>query len=452
MNTHPTGDNEVVAPESQHPAPAEGGIHVDDELRRLLVRLCGERELTAADLESALARAVWSRLSEPGDAVAGLIVARLGPFAALKLLELPHAARKLAQALQAAGNDTPVSVRKLGEGVKRWLPRLDRTATVKDLMTAVRTGMSLLTRESPNWPERLDLLGDHAPLALWVRGSESLLSGTDAEPQPQPPVTGSLAVIGARACSGYGAHVTAELTGIACAAGVTIVSGAAYGIDAAAHRTALATGSRTIAVLAGGVDRPYPIAHTDMLKRAAERGSVCSEMVPGSSPTRWRFLQRNRIIAALSDAVLVTEAGVRSGTLNTAGHAAELGRRLGAVPGSVTSASSAGCHRLIREYGATLIGSGPDVLELVGVDPVAGMFDTDERDPSDVERPTSLHLRLMDSLPLRGTRSLEDAATHAGVTLTEAQHSLAELELLGHVTRVELSDTGFTEWRLIRRA
>lgn len=116
-----------------------------------------------------------------------------------------------------------------------------------------------------------------------------------------------------------------------------MVSGAAFGIDGAAHRAALLAGGTTIAVLAGGVDRPYPRAHTHMLDRIAATGAVISEVPCGSEPTKWRFLQRNRVIAALGDATVVVEAGHRSGALNTAGHAAAMSRPLGAVPGPVTS-------------------------------------------------------------------------------------------------------------------
>src|SRR5690606_28778409 len=158
--------------------------------------------------------------------------------------------------------------------------------------------------------------------------------------------------------------------------------------------------------LAGGADRPYPAAHDRLLARVEAQGAVCSELVPGAAPTRWRFLQRNRLIAALAQAVLVTEAGVRSGTLNTAGHGAELGRPIGAVPGSITSATSAGCHRLIREYGASLITSTSDLLDLLGVAETSLLEATSERQPS-------RHVRLLDALPLTGGRTAQEAAKRA---------------------------------------
>lgn len=146
--------------------------------------------------------------------------------------------------------------------------------------------------------------------------------------------------------------------------GWTIVSGAAYGIDGMAHRAALACDGNTVAVLAGGVDRFYPTGHDELLGRIAEAGVIVSELPVGSAPTKWRFLQRNRIIAAIAQKTFMVEAGHRSGSLNTAGHALAIGRPVGAVPGPVTSVASAGRHRLIREHGATLITTAEEVNEL----------------------------------------------------------------------------------------
>ena len=151
--------------------------------------------------------------------------------------------------------------------------------------------------------------------------------------------------------------------------GVSVVSGAAYGIDGAAHRAALTAGGTTIALLAGGADRPYPAGHGELIERIAASGAVVSEAPCGTTPTKWRFLQRNRLIAALSDATVVVEAGWRSGSLNTAAHAAALSRPLGAVPGPVTSAASAGCHRLLREFDARCVTNSADALELLGAAP-----------------------------------------------------------------------------------
>lgn len=216
-------------------------------------------------------------------------------------------------------------------------------------MVPVLPGDELWPSEAPG----LVTLGPAAPIMLWVRGDATLLSSA------------SVAITGARACTGYGAHVTTEIAGHLAAAGTTVLSGAAYGVDAAAHRSVLVEGSPTIAVLSGGLDRPYPAGHRYLIERIAEHGALVSEMPPGLAPTRHRFIMRSRIIAALSRAVVVTEAGMRSGSLGVAQIAHGLGRPVGAVPGPVTSAASAGCHALIQQGTAQLVTSGADALALV---------------------------------------------------------------------------------------
>ncbi|WP_336659704.1 DNA-processing protein DprA [Leucobacter sp. USHLN153] len=423
-------------------------VHEDAQVMRLLARLAPSTVDDEIAPTVVFARAVWSRLIEPGDAIAGELIRGLGAVEALETLLSLDGAKAIAQA--AASRGTELDWRALAAALKRWLPRLDRAESVRDLEGAVAAGLSIVVPESSEWPPTLDDLGPHAPQMLWVRGDASVLGMT------------SLAVVGARACTGYGSHVTAELTDAACAAGVAIVSGAAYGIDGVAHRAALAAGAPTIAVLAGGADRPYPNAHDSLLNRIAEAGVVCSEMVPGSAPTRWRFLQRNRSIAALARATLVTEAGFRSGSLNTAGHVAELGRDLGAVPGPITSAASAGCHRLIREYGATLVTNGAELREFLDVSPGTGSLVSEAGAPASAtdgggsrggseERQPSLHRRLIDALPLRGARSTDEAALAAGVTRVEARSGFAELEVLGHVARARDPNGGEPRWRLVKQ-
>lgn len=386
---------------------------------------------TVAISDVLFARVVWSRLIEPGDAVAGALIGALGAPSALDMLAATDAQQQLGRAMRESGVVLPP--RTLSAAVARWRPRLDRGATLTDLDRALAAGLRLVAPESPLWPSALNDLGAHAPQLLWMRGDATVL----AHP--------SLAVVGARACTGYGTSVTAELADAAGTAGLAIVSGAAYGIDAVAHRAALATGSATIAILAGGADRAYPAAHASLLDRIAEGGAVCSEMVPGAAPTRWRFLQRNRSIAALAGATLVTEAGTRSGSLNTAGHAAELGRSLGAVPGPVTSATSAGCHRLIREYGATLVSNAHELREFLGLGDAAS-----ELLSALAGRQSAVHRRVLDALPLRGSRSAEDVALAAGLTVEEVRGVIAELEMLECVARAEDAPGG-QRWRLLRR-
>lgn len=424
-------------------------ISADKEMRERLLPLRPVAEHSSepdqSDLDTLLARVVWARLVEPGDAVAGWLIGSLGAGTALDRVVSGIPATSVCDEARKRcdGAEPPVRIDQIDAGMRRWRPRIDRGDTLTDLDRAGAGKMALLSPDSPAWPAILDDLGLHAPVLLWTVGDVSLLSSY------------GVAVVGARACTGYGTQVTAELCDTACSAGAVIVSGAAYGIDAVAHRTAFAAGAPTIGVVAGGADRPYPAAHAEMYRRIGREGLLCTEMVPGSAPTRWRFLQRNRIIACLGRATLVTEAGVRSGSLNTAGHASQLARPLGAVPGPVTSPASAGCHRLIREYGATVITNGAELRELLGLDDDPVLFG--EADPADARdgepaggRQPALHRRILDALPLRGSRSLDDVARAAGVDEDEARSALAELRVLGYVDRHETPD-GSAAWKLQRR-
>lgn len=205
------------------------------------------------------------------------------------------------------------------------------------------------------WPTALDALGDRRPAGLWVRGDTAALRHARL-----------IAVGGARASTGYGDHVAGELAADLTGWGVAIATGAAYGIDGAATRATLAAGGTPIVVLGGGVDRPYPAGHNDLINRVAiAGGAIVSELAPGAAPTKWRFAARARILGGLSQASVIVEAGWRSGSLLLASETAQLGRRVGAVPGPVTSPSSAGTHRLIRESGAILVTDATDALALL---------------------------------------------------------------------------------------
>lgn len=364
------------------------------------------------DLADAVARAAWSVVAEPGDAVAGALIGALGAADALALALGEVPAGSLATAL---GDDVGASRRALAEARARWRPRATPRAVSDALRGAHDVGAALLLPGDDHWPARVDDLGVHAPSALWVRGRTDLL------------VTGPRAsIVGARASSGYGEHVAAEIAGDLAASGTVIVSGGAYGIDGAAHRAALGVEGATIAFLAGGVDRAYPAGHQQLLRRIADEGAVISEPPCGAAPTRWRFLARNRLIAALGDATVVIEAGWRSGSLNTAGHAAALGRPLGAVPGPVTSASSAGCHRLLREYDAICVTSAEEVRELWGAaGPASG-----DHGSTDPER-----MRLLDAMGTRAGMSETELARRSGLSAERVRALLGLLELEGEVSR-----------------
>lgn len=359
------------------------------------------------------ARAAWSGIVEPGDGMAGALVSAVGASAALTMLvERWGADRILAEAAGMAHvADRQDLARQLDDATARWLPRVESRTTLQQLKLAAMCRARLLTPGDPDWPERLDDLGPHAPLALWLRGRPEALHST----------LHSIALVGARAATGYGEHVAMEAGSGLVSRGFTIVSGAAYGIDGMAHRAALASQGTTVAFLAGGVDRPYPSGHTVLIGRMTETGAVISEVPCGGQPSKWRFLQRNRLIAAASDATVVLEAGWRSGSLNTAGHAATLGRPLGAVPGPVTSAASAGCHRLIREYDAVCVTNVDEMAELAGVAAAGPAATLAERSPDEV--------RVLDALSVRSPRAAADVAARSGLPVDTVQSVLALLEL-----------------------
>lgn len=352
------------------------------------------------------ATVVWSHLVEPGDAVAGRIVASHGPVRGLQVAIGDH-------------DTVAVAPRELAEGRKRWMPRLDAEQIARGLAAATRSAAAIVTRADPDWPDQLDDLGMHAPHCLWVRGDRALL----ARLRP------SVAIVGARAATSYGDHVALELSADLAGSGIPVISGGAYGIDGAAHRAALGVGGRTLALLAGGVDRSYPAGHAGLIDRVALTGAVVSEVPCGSAPTKWRFLQRNRLIAALSDATIVVEAGWRSGSLNTAGHAAALSRRLGAVPGPVTSSASAGTHRLLREYDAACITSAGDVRELLGLGQDA------THHPGDPSARTDDTTRVRDALSTRSPRGPADLARRTGMSEAHVEAVLGLLQLDGTAVR-----------------
>jgi DNA processing protein len=249
-----------------------------------------------------------------------------------------------------------------------------------------------------------------------------------------------VALVGARAATGYGEHTAAELAYDLASADVTVVSGAAYGIDGAAHRGAINAGGATIAVLGCGVDQPYPAGHSGLLDQAAERGLVLSEYPPGTPPARHRFLIRNRLIAASSAGTVVVEAGRRSGARNTAATAQALGRIVMAVPGPVTSAMSVGCHEMLRTGDAYLVTGAADVLEAIGrigadlAEPVRA-----ERRPTD--QLDEQQLQVHDALDFRAALNPEQVAVESGVPLDRVRAVLPLLELCGLAER---DDTG---WR-----
>lgn len=385
-----------------------------------LSRECGREQLAER-----FARAAWSTFAEPGDRDAGHLLNVLGAEASVRALTA-SSIDDVAPILHALADadDHELTHDDAVDAVKRWRSRVEVPAVLRSLRQAARFGARLLVPDDPEWPTGLDDLGEHRPAALWVRGDSRMLGQLER----------SIAIVGARAATGYGEHVTIEAASGLADRGLTIVSGAAYGIDGIAHRAALASSGATVAFLAGGVDRFYPAGHEALLTRIVERGAVVSEVPCGTAPTRWRFLQRNRLIAAASRATVVVEAGWRSGSLNTANHAATLGRPIGAVPGPVTSAASVGCHRLLRDLTAVCVTTPDEMAELV---PTAADSSpspsTDAAPPPVGIDPTGTRVRLLDALSERSGRSVERIVALSGLAADRVRAELGLLELEGIV-------------------
>jgi DNA processing protein len=364
-----------------------------------------------------LGRIFLTRVIEPGDEAGGRWVRECG-------------VAEVVRRLREGGRALP------GASAKRWAglcARADRADPRGDLAVARAAGVRFVAPGDTEWPRQLDDLGDGRPLGLWVRGRPSLRMWA----------LRSVAVVGARACTEYGAHMAATLAAGLAERGWVVVSGGAYGVDGAAHRGALGAGGATAAVLACGVDRPYPPGHTGLITRIAEQGLVVGELPPGDHPTPSRFVLRNRVIAALTRGTVVVEAALRSGSLVTARAAQRLGRHTMGVPGPATSGLSAGVHELLRGD-AVLVTDAAEVVELVGD---MGELAPDRRGPvlpTDLLEPRTR--QVLAGLPARGTTAVADVARRAQTTQDDAVARLYELRALGYVER---HGDG---WKLTRQA
>jgi DNA processing protein len=353
--------------------------------------------------EDRVARVALNRLGEPGDPRHTALVAE-------------HGAERVCDYLREERDPTGVAT-----DVAARLAGLD---PVGDLERAVLAGIRFVVPGDREWPARLgdlDRCGPlngrgGAPLGLWLRGPGRLDELADR----------SVAVVGSRSATTYGVGVAGELAAEVAGAGFTVVSGAAFGIDQAAHRGALAARGPTVAVLACGVDRAYPSAHRDLLTYIAETGLVVSELPPGCAPTRVRFLSRNRLIAALSRGTVVVEAAVRSGALNTANWASLCNRTLMGVPGPVTSAPSEGVHELLRTKDATLVTRGSDVLELVAD---SGSFTQGPLRGPDrpADRLSETDRQVLDAVPVERAATAASIARTAGVAEPTVRAALERL-------------------------
>lgn len=363
--------------------------------------------------EERLARVALNALAEPGDPRMAHLVADLGAV---------RVRQHLADERDLTGLRTDIALR---------LADLDPE---RDLARADALGVRFVVPGDPGWPAGLGGLANAGavserggvPVGLWVRGTLPLPGSREGSQQ-------AVAVVGSRSATTYGTRTAAEISAWLGSQGICVVSGAAMGIDQAAHRGALVADAPTVAVLACGADRVYPTAHRALIDRIAEVGAVVSETPLGGTPTRIRFLSRNRLIAAMSDVTVVVEAAIRSGALSTASWAERLNRPLLGVPGPVTSAQSQGVHERIRQGRAGLVTCGEDVLEYLGASGEHLLEDRHEparpRDALPVRQ-----RQVLEALPAAEAVAADEVAREAGIGLREVQGALLRLQRLGWVT------------------
>ncbi|TNC22525.1 DNA-processing protein DprA [Amycolatopsis alkalitolerans] len=376
--------------------------------------------------EERLARAYLLRVAEPPARALAAFAAEVGPIAAAKAV-------RAGKCPQSVADETAA--------------RRDNDRAESDLEAGERDGARLIIPEDDEWPAWpllcLDVAGRRGlqsgapPLALWARGAARLDKAAEA----------AVAIVGSRAASGYGENVAGEFAFGLARRELSVISGAAFGIDGAAHRGALAAGGVTVALLGCSLDAGYPSGHTILLGKIAEqRGLVVSEYPPGTRPARHRFLVRNRLIAALTEGTVVVEAGRRSGARNTANTAMALGKLVMAVPGPISSATSAGCHDLIRNSAATLVASVDDVIDIVGK---LGTATAERLWPK--RRTDGLEqdaLRVHEALQRRQGKSAEQIATESGVPVPRVRALLPALELEG---LVQCDESGWQQRRVVGR-
>lgn len=352
------------------------------------------RDFEQTDFEEAKARIIWNALVEPGDRIAGELINNLGAVEALAAF---------------------INKQDLGPDVhhayERWSPRLHEKLFDEKLQVAKKNDLKLLLPSDNEWPVEFQDLGVHAPLLIWYRGRRESFQGLERK----------VGVIGSRNATSYGQRVTADAVSALVEENSAIISGGALGIDSVAHRSTLQSQGLTLAFMAGSLDCLYPAANFGLFESIAQRGILLSEMTPGSRPTRWRFLQRNRLIACLSDAVLVTEAGWRSGSINTVNHACELERPVFAVPGAITNPASAGCNRLIRDGQASLLLDVQDLPAELGWRS-AKLFESSSLG--------ALEIRTLDVLTNK-FQTTDSVLSESGLSSNELRIALGSLKLLG---------------------
>jgi DNA processing protein len=369
-------------------------------------------------------------VTEPGDRMAGALTRSLGRLELVELMIDGLDTATVIAALKAAGELE--SCRQsfgdlegtLADSRQRWLPRLSKSRLEHLFSQSASLNLQLLTNEDTNWPAGLDDLQDSAPAMLFVEGNPAALSK----------LSQAVSIVGSRAASSYGLQVTSSLVRELAKVSRATVSGGALGIDAQVHRASIERELPTLAVMAGGMDRKYPSANFKLFKQVVANGALISEMPPGVAPTRWRFLQRNRLIAALTPTTVVVEAGIRSGSIRTANNALELSRELYAIPGPVLSGTSLGTNSLIADNKAQILSD-------------LKYFATGLVNNPNQQIESALASRAQDAIRESGFPSLSEVAKLAGLTMSESELALRELTAQDKVIE-NLSSNGEVHYAL----
>jgi DNA processing protein len=364
--------------------------------------------------------AYLSRVAEPPCPELAALVADVGPVEAAASIRSGTVSDHLAPLVEA----------RRGE---------DSAAEDLDLLAA--RGGRLVTPEDDEWPYLAFTAFGGAEVRKKPRGAPPMVLWALGPARLDEIAERSAALVGTRAATAYGEHVAAEFAVGLVERDVAVVSGGAFGIDGAAHRATLAADGTTVAVLAGGIDIPYPAGHSALLHRISATGLLVTEYPPGVRPARHRFLTRNRLVAVLSRATVVVEAGLRSGAANTASWADAMGRAVCAVPGPVTSAASAGCHQLLRRDGL-LVTRADEIVEIVGRS--GELAEEPEHPASRLDGLPEAARLVYEALPARGLRSVEQISVGSGLPVERVLGPLALLEIAGLVEKID------GRWRLVR--
>jgi DNA processing protein len=373
----------------------------------------------ARALELIAATAI-SVVTEPGDRMAGALAKALGAPGLLELLINGFEPELVLDSVRRAGaadqlaeifGDLPATI---ADSRQRWLPRFSKQAVTSVLQRSKQLGLRLLLRGDSYWPTGLDDLEQGAPAVIFTQGNYKILGR----------LADGVSIVGSRSCTDYGAKITSKLVAELAFNKRPTVSGGAIGIDSHVHTQSLRNSLPTVAVMAGGLDRKYPSSNSKLFQEIALNGVLIAELSPGVAPTRWRFLQRNRLIAALTPTTVVIEAGIRSGSIRTANNAIELNRELFAVPGPLTSVASAGTNYLIAEGKAR------------------ALFDTklitaELSEPAKSQDGSALLVRAQDALRELRQATGEEISKAAGLTHYELSLAIDELKARNQVTVVQ---------------